>query len=123
MKEDLDNVKWMALLLTIMMTISGSKDAYRQGNTIMLLSINGPSLDESDTSTHIASWMSNSYGTGKRHKGHKANQSKSKDEKKKSIHKKKTKWLTLHKMLEYVFSLTYIFLYKVNLWFCDSVLI
>lgn len=67
------------------MTISGSKDAYRQGNTIMLLSINGPSLDESDTSTHIASWMSNSYGTGKRHRGRKANQSKSKDEKKKHL--------------------------------------
>ena len=75
----------MALLLTIIMTISGSKDAYRQGNTIMLLSINGSSLDESDTSTHIARWMTNSYGTGKRHKGHKANQSKSKDKKKKHL--------------------------------------
>ena len=55
----------------------------------MLLSINGPSVDEFDTSPHIMSWISNRHGTVKRHKEHKTNQSKRKNEKKESIHKKK----------------------------------
>ena len=94
-----------------MMTISGSMAACEQKfscmnsqktdlctqlaektlNNIMLLSINGPCVDEFDTSPHIMSWISNSYGMGKRHKEHKANQSKCKNEKEESIHKKKIK--------------------------------
>ena len=58
-------------------------------NDIMLLSINDSSVNELDTFPHIMSWMSNSNGTVKRHKEHKANQSKRKNEKKESIHKKK----------------------------------
>ena len=94
-----------------MMTISGSMAACEQKFSCMnsqknrplyttcrknikqyyALSINGPCVDEFDTSPHIMSWISNSYGMGKRHKEHKANQSKCKNEKEESIHKKKIK--------------------------------
>ena len=73
----------------------------------MFLSINGPYVDEFDTPPHIVSWMSKSYGTGKRHKKHKTNQSKHGNVKKESIHKTKKKKkmriildLLLHKTCE-----------------------
>ena len=85
LKENSDDAKGMALLLTKMMASSGSKPTCNQGfsfmnsqkidlrtwtaektNNIMLLSISDPSVDGFDTSPHIMSWLNNSNETGKR---------------------------------------------------------
>lgn len=79
-QENSDGVKGIVLLLTIMITISGSMAVCKQGickkqtfvhdlqekHYIMLLSINCPFVDGFDTSPYVMSWMSNSCGTGKR---------------------------------------------------------
>lgn len=87
LKENSEDAKGMALLLTKMMTSSGSKRTCNQGfscmnsqkidlrtwtaekaNNIMVLSISDPSVDGFDTSPHIMSWLNNSNETGKRRK-------------------------------------------------------
>ena len=86
LKENSEDAKGiMALLLSKMMTSSGSKRTCNQGfscmnsqkidlrtwtaekaNNIMVLSISDPSVDGFDTSPHIMSWLNNSNETGKR---------------------------------------------------------
>lgn len=46
----------------------------------MLLSINGPGVDDFKISPHITTWMNNSYGARKRHTKKKKKQRKRKNE-------------------------------------------
>ena len=113
LKENLDDVKGMAVLLTIMLTISSSTAACERGfscmnsqktdlrtrlaeeslNDIMFLSVNGPSVDDFDASPHVKSWVNNDHGKGTRHREHKTkeNKRKNKDESTSEIKKNKRK--------------------------------